>query len=102
MIDVAIVHSTHDVVVALPSTPEAAGAARRLLIREGVDADLDHTVCLLVSEVVTNSVRHSGLGPEGKIVLAARLRDDFARIEVRDSGRGFDPDVRHDASGFGL
>ena len=102
MVDVTIAQSTNDVVVALPSTPQAAGAARRLLVREGLDPDLDHTVCLLVSEIVTNSVRHSGVGPEGKIVLAARLKPDFARIEIRDSGRGFDPDVRHDASGFGL
>ena len=102
MVDVTIAQSTHDIVVALPTTPKAAGAARRLLIREGLDPDLDHTVCLLVSEIVTNSVRHSGLGPDGKIVLAARLKHDFARIEIRDSGPGFDPDVRHGANGFGL
>ena len=102
MVDVAIAQSTHDIVVALQNTPKAAGAARRLLVREGLDPDLDHTVCLLVSELVTNSVRHSGQGPDGKIVMAARLRDDFARVEIRDNGRGFDPEVRHDAAGFGL
>jgi anti-sigma regulatory factor (Ser/Thr protein kinase) len=89
-------------VVALRPEPEAARAARRLLIREGLDPDLDHTVCLLVSEVVTNCVRHAGLGDSDRIVLAARLTDDYARVEIRDRGPGFDPDVRHDASGFGL
>lgn len=92
----------HDVVAALPSRPEAAGAARRLLVREGLDPDLDHTVCLLVSEVVTNSIRHAGLRDEDRIVIAARLTEDFARVEVRDAGPGFDPDVRHRATGYGL
>ena len=98
----ALLESTHDVVVAFPNDPKASGAARRLLVREGLDADLDHTVCLLVSELVTNAVRHSGLPDTARIVLAARLTPDFARIEVRDSGPGFDPDVRHDGDGFGL
>jgi two-component sensor histidine kinase len=99
---VAIVSPRNDVVVAFPVSPKAAGAARRLLIQEGLDPDLDHTVCLLVSEVVSNAIRHSGLTPDDRLVVAARLTPDFARIEVRDSGPGFDPDVRHDASGFGL
>ncbi len=98
----AIVSPRNDVVVALPVTPKAAGAARRLLIAEGLDPALDHTVCLLVSEIVTNAIRHSGMTQDERIVLAARLTPDFVRVEVRDSGPGFDPDVRHEASGFGL
>ena len=98
----AIAPPRNDVVVAFPVTPQAPSAARRLLIREGLDPDLDHTVCLLVSEVVTNAIRHSGQGEHERIVLAARLTPDFARIEVRDGGPGFDPGVRHDAQGFGL
>ena len=100
---VPITSATHDVVVALPAQPAAAGAARRLLVREGLDPDLDHTVTLLVSEVVTNSLRHAGLDEENdRIVLAARLHDDWARVEVRDPGPGFDPDVRHCVPGYGL
>ena len=99
---VALAPAHHDIVVAFPAKPEAAGAARRLLIREGLDPDLDHTVCLLVSEVVTNSIRHAGTAEHQRIVLAARLTDDWARIEVRDSGPGFDPDIRHEAQGYGL
>ena len=98
----AIAPAHHDVITALRPTTEAAGAARRLLLREGLDADLDHTVCLLTSELVSNCVRHAGLRDRDRIVLAARLTPDFARIEVRDPGRGFDPDVRHEAGGFGL
>ena len=98
----SILQTPNDVVVAFPTTAKAAGAARRTLVAEGLDPDLDHTVCLLVSELVTNAVRHSGQGPESRIVLAARLHPNHARIEVRDGGPGFDPDVRHDTSGFGL
>ena len=99
---VSIASATHDVVVALPAQPAAAGAARRLLVREGLDPDLDHTVTLLVSELVTNSIRHAGVEDADRIVLAARLHDDWARVEVRDPGPGFDPDVRHNTPGFGL
>jgi anti-sigma regulatory factor (Ser/Thr protein kinase) len=99
---VAITTPRNDVVVAFPVTPHAPSAARRVLVSEGLDPDLDHTVCLLVSEIVTNAIRHSGQGEEDRIVLAARMTPEFVRIEVRDRGPGFDPDVRHDASGFGL
>jgi anti-sigma regulatory factor (Ser/Thr protein kinase) len=99
---VAIAPTTNDLVLALPVTPKAAQAARRALVAEGLDPDLDHTVCLLTSELVTNCVRHAGMDEGDRIVLAARLTADFARVEVRDSGEGFDPDVRHEASGYGL
>ena len=93
--------TTNDIVTALRPEPAAVGAARRLM-RDGVDADLAHTVCLLTSEVVTNSIRHAGLTARDRIVLAARLGPEFVRVEVRDPGDGFDPDVRHGASGYGL
>jgi anti-sigma regulatory factor (Ser/Thr protein kinase) len=99
--DVPIASASHDLVVALPVRPEAAGAARRLLAREGLDADLDHTVALLVSELVTNSIRHAAEQTD-RIVLAARMTDDWVRVEVRDSGPGFDPDVRNETRGYGL
>ncbi len=99
---VAIASASNDVVTALRPTPAASGAARRALVKQGLDPDLDHTVCLLTSELVTNSIRHAGMREEDRIILAARLTADWVRVEVRDSGRGFDPDVRHGASGFGL
>ena len=93
---------TNDIIVALRPEPAAVGAARRLLVREGLDDDLQHTVCLLTSEVVTNSIRHAALRESDRIVLAARMTRDFVRVEVRDPGSGFDPDVRHGAAGYGL
>ena len=59
-------------------------------------------MCLLTSELVTNAVRHAGMGPRDRIVIAARLTPDFARVEVRDTGPGFDADLRVEARGYGL
>jgi anti-sigma regulatory factor (Ser/Thr protein kinase) len=94
--------TTNDLVVALRPEPAAVGAARRRLVQEGLDQDLSHTVCLLTSELVTNSIRHAGLASRDKILLAARMTPEFVRVEVRDPGSGFDPDVRHGAPGYGL
>jgi two-component sensor histidine kinase len=87
-------------VLSLAPEPEAAGHVRRELVRAGVDPDLEHTVSLLATEVVTNSIQHSGTGRE--IRVAVVLESNFARVEVLDAGEGFDPEVRHEGGGFGL
>jgi two-component sensor histidine kinase len=88
------------VAVELPPVPESARQARRALVRGGLDPDLDHTVSLLATELVTNSVRH--VEGDREIRLDALLAEGYARIEVTDRGAGFDPEVRHTVSGFGL
>jgi anti-sigma regulatory factor (Ser/Thr protein kinase) len=93
---------SNDVVVALKAVPAAVPASRRALVGRGLDGDLHHTVCLLTSELVTNCVRHAGLSPTDRIVLAARMGADFVRVEVRDPGPGFHPSVRLGHSGYGL
>jgi anti-sigma regulatory factor (Ser/Thr protein kinase) len=60
------------------------------------------TARLLVSELVTNAVRHG----DGEITLSAWMRPDALRVEVRDQGRGFAhhgrrPEARI-AGGWGL
>jgi two-component sensor histidine kinase len=86
--------------VALPPVPESARRARRALVGGGLDPDLDHTVSLLATELVTNSVRHV-MGNDD-VRLEAVMADGFARVEVIDRGPGFDPEVRHSVDGFGL
>ena len=86
--------------VTLPPVPESARRARRALVAGGLDPDLDHTVSLLATELVTNSVRHAGV--PGDVRIEATLAEGFARIEVIDGGAGFDPEVRHEVNGFGL
>ncbi|MFL5884049.1 MAG: ATP-binding protein [Thermoleophilaceae bacterium] len=89
-----------------PSTPGSVGRARHAF--DGVGAELGDalhmTVVLLVSELVTNSVRHSGAAA-GVIELLACISPETVRVEVSDDGGGFDlpPIAHHDAeSGHGL
>lgn len=84
----------------LPPVAESAGRARRALLRSGLDPDLDHTVTLLTTEILGNSIRHAPETPDVRV--EALLRESFVRVEVTDQGPGFDPEVRHTADGFGL
>jgi anti-sigma regulatory factor (Ser/Thr protein kinase) len=61
---------------------------------------------LLVSELVTNAIRHADLGDEDVIKLVVVAGERALRIEVCDPGRGFevtepDPDPAR-PSGWGL
>jgi integral membrane sensor domain MASE1/anti-sigma regulatory factor (Ser/Thr protein kinase) len=47
-------------------------------------------LCLLVSELVTNSVRHAGLAPGDHILLRIEQSGESLRVEVTDQGSGFD------------
>jgi anti-sigma regulatory factor (Ser/Thr protein kinase) len=47
---------------------------------------------LLVSELVTNSVRHAGLPVDASIEFSLRATRDVLMVEVADAGRGFDDD----------
>jgi len=45
---------------------------------------------LLVSELVTNSVRHSGLPEDACIEFSVRASAEVLMVEVADGGQGFD------------
>jgi len=45
---------------------------------------------LLVSELVTNSVRHAGLPTEASIEFSVRASPEVLMVEVADGGQGFD------------
>ena len=59
---------------------------------------------LVISELVSNSVRHSTGDPGSLIRLRVWLSAEEIRVEAADSGRGFDPTVRpaEGGSGWGL
>ena len=60
-----------------------------------VSAAQEPTLLLLVSELVTNSVRHSGLREDERILLRARSDDACTYVEICDQGRsGRVPDRR--------
>ena len=71
-----------------------------------VREDLVDAAAIVVSELVTNSVRHSGGQPGDPILLRLSAPGRGVRVEVVDDGRGFRPSVHQppaDAeSGWGL
>ena len=91
--------------VELPRTPQAPALARRAL--EDLDGSLDPEVLpavrLLVSELMTNSVKYGGEGP---VRLEGLVGAESVRAEIIDQGVGFTPKVRDDdldrVGGWGL
>ena len=75
----------------LPVTPEAAAEARHALADFALDDGRERDVRLLVSELVTNAVRHANLAPGDVILLVIDLEDSVLRVEVHDPGGGFVP-----------
>jgi anti-sigma regulatory factor (Ser/Thr protein kinase) len=74
--------------VTVDAAPTAAREARRAVARRGlVSSGREPTLLLLVSELVSNSVRHAGLSEDEGIRLRARCDDACAYVEVCDGGR---------------
>jgi anti-sigma regulatory factor (Ser/Thr protein kinase) len=84
--------------LALRLAPTVHAPARARGIVDELAGELDpeehEALQLLVSELVTNSVRHARFGPEGWIDLQIRLRPDTVRVTVKDPGGGFSPPER--------
>jgi anti-sigma regulatory factor (Ser/Thr protein kinase) len=68
--------------------PRAPRQARRALDEfDGLDDDVRSTAALMISELVTNSVRHAGLGASDRIELSISAAN-VLRVEVSDPGPG--------------
>jgi anti-sigma regulatory factor (Ser/Thr protein kinase) len=84
---------------------EARRALRRM--ESALPPDCAEDIALLVSELVTNSLRHSISGHvEEPIELTVDAGEDRVRVAVVDHGPGFRPRARdpgpEDRSGWGL
>ena len=94
--------------VELDSGPAAAAEARAALraLDGRVARNTLDDLRLLVSELVTNSVRHSGAAPTATVELQVVSRPTGVRVEVSDCGKGFEPHPRAPGqavdSGWGL
>lgn len=94
--------------LALPRTSGSPSAARHAVDRlDGhFPADRLGDVRLLVSELVTNAVRHAGLSERDEIRLTVQESPGGLRVEVGDPGTGFDWTGRDrdaaEAGGWGL
>jgi anti-sigma regulatory factor (Ser/Thr protein kinase) len=91
--------------VRLPLDGRAPGAARIVVgrLRGRVPALVLEDALLVVSELVTNSVCHSGAS-DGAIVVRVELTGTMVRLEAEDPGRGgvIAPRAPDLSGGFGL
>jgi anti-sigma regulatory factor (Ser/Thr protein kinase) len=72
---------------------KAPGVARRVLrggLEGVVDPELLDRATLLLSELVTNSVRHAGLRPGERIEVTVTASGASVRVEVTEPGEGFE------------
>ena len=71
--------------------PEAIPAARKALdgLSELLERPIWEDLRLLVTELVTNGVRHGS--SRGPVAVTVAADDALVRVEVTDCGRGFSP-----------
>lgn len=70
---------------------ERAPAGARHAVRDALAGDEPgwrETAALIVSELVTNALRHGAPHPTDQIVLLVERSPESLRVEVRDPGRG--------------
>lgn len=89
--------------VRAPAIARSAVSVRMLEL--GIDGSLAQTLVLLVSELVSNAVRHSPGPADTAISLHAKVTENKIRVAVTDAGEGFTPKQRAPGSlsdGYGL
>ena len=83
-----------------PGTGAASEARAALSVLDGrIDGRVLDDIRLLVSELVSNSVRHSGAGGAALVHLHVTSYGRTVRAEVTDEGPGFAPRPRSRAQG---
>jgi anti-sigma regulatory factor (Ser/Thr protein kinase) len=89
--------------LALVPDAEAPASARRALDALHTEIDPDALECarLMLSELVTNAVRHAAAMHGGHVDVSIWLSEHHLRIEVRDLGAGFNPPRRANTQGVG-
>jgi anti-sigma regulatory factor (Ser/Thr protein kinase) len=95
----------------LAGGPYAVTASRLALagLEDRLDPNVLFDIRLLVSELVTNCVKHARTGPEESIVMTVDIGDSRVRVTVADDGPGFEPppaplteQAAESGSGWGL
>src|SRR3954470_3779218 len=85
-----------EVKLRLRGGPEAVSLARHSLneLESELGPDLFEDMRLLVSELVTNSVRHAVATTESVVALEVSVSGELVRCSVSDPGPGFEPTER--------
>src|ERR1700680_1647663 len=89
-------------VLELPYTPSSVGVARRRLLGDLTDANVhEATACdagLVLSELISNALRHATPLPGATVRVAWRLNGDCVEIAVSDGGGPTVPKVNEPGS----
>ena len=85
--------SKHDVSCTLRVRPEAAPQARHAVAGLALSETTRENLALVVTELVTNVVRHAGLSPSDTFSMDLTNSDTGVRLAVHDGGCGFAPDA---------
>jgi anti-sigma regulatory factor (Ser/Thr protein kinase) len=90
-------------VFSLAGGAEAACAARRAVraLDGAIPASVRDDLLLLLTELVTNAVRHGGVGPDRPLNVTLERRSRCVRVEVVDPGAGFVPGPARATDGTG-
>lgn len=94
----------------LPFTPSSAGVARRHLVSDLVAAGIFETAisdaAIVVSELLSNALRHARPLPGALIRVCWQLEDGTIRVSVQDGGGTTEPELgtlsRSTTNGRGL
>ena len=76
----------------LPARPEYLPEVRRALEDLELSRAFLEDAQLLTTELVSNSMRHAGLGPDDVIVVTVACSDGVLRVAVEDGGRQILPE----------
>jgi len=92
--------------IRLPASEQSVRIGRQVVERLslGLPAELHEDLRLLVSEMMTNAVRHgtpTGECPGATIRIRIGVEHQLLRVEVHDQGSGFEPLKRGPASDLG-
>ena len=103
----AATHPAECLVFELTAEPMAGHGARRAVLagNGALPSSVRDDVLLLVTELVTNAVRHAKAGPDAVVRVEVRRGSDFVRVAVSDEGAGFAAEApigRDQADGWGL
>ena len=90
-------------VLLLPFAASSVGAARRRLMSDLIAADIcDSAVCdvaLVISELLSNALRHAAPLPGSKIRVAWRIDTGNVQVSVRDGGAQTVPELGEPTQG---
>jgi anti-sigma regulatory factor (Ser/Thr protein kinase) len=75
----------------VPADLRTVSRVRRSLEELGLPPTLLGDAKLLASELITNSIRHAGLGPEDQVRIRAAWSGTKLRVDVFDRGGRFGP-----------